>query len=177
LERTKQGGFVSLRSRNTLSYLDSVFYSDNTRLYLRDDVDLRWSVVETKRFERSREWMSGSVRTAIVRATNARAVEENPYDWRGKVSSALSLFDECEVLATVSSSDDEASSIVDIRLSFEPTSARVAALLWMSTSLVGMPLAYAWRAQSVRRWRAWSRAVLDRFWGALTPPRARSAYR
>lgn len=60
-------------------------------------------------------------------------------------------------------------TIVDVTFRFESTEKRILPVLWLTTSLVGIPLVYLWREWSVRRATELARRTLDTLWIILSP--------
>lgn len=147
------------------------------QLYM-ERANLTWTERDEKWFLLPVDRVEPFVRAAVIKVFGDAAREESPRRWRAEISRATSVFNRRFVTIALEPGDDEGASVVTAKVTFEPSPARVGALLWMSTSVVGIPAAFAWRAGSVARARSFARATFGALWAELSEDRvARAAYR
>lgn len=141
--------------------------------------NLAWTLRDERWFLVPAERVAPFVAAAVTKVFGRDAVrEEAPRRWRAQVERAASVFNRRDVVVTLRPADDPAASVVSVHITFEPSTTRVGALLWLTTSVVGLPAMFAWRAGSVARARSFARTTFDALFAELDFDRvARDAYR
>jgi hypothetical protein len=109
------------------------------------------------------------VANAIGVALGRSLIEEPLYHWHGPVRLSRSLFDDARIDVRLKENGDGSGAIVDVLFRFESTAKTIVPVLWLTTSLVGIPVVYVWREWSVRRARELARRTLDILWLILSP--------
>lgn len=135
----------------------------------RGDGDTLWTIAETKAYSRSREELEKSAANAIRITLGPSVVEEPPFHWHGPVRLPRSLFDDSRIDVHLKESGEGSVTIVDVTFRFESTAKRIVPVLWLTNSLVGLPLVYVWREWSVRHARELARRSLDTLWMMFSP--------
>ena len=141
------------------------------------DVRSRWSVGESRKIERGAVALE-RILTDVAREALGVAVENHDArHWRARIARPWSMFDQCEVTVTLADGDDGGSSTVRVEVTFDASLSRIGMMMWLTTSVVGIPLAWGWRERSVKRARAHGSAMLSRFWRLLDAHAGASVYR
>jgi hypothetical protein len=133
----------------------------------RLDVDTRWSVVGARDFElplRRLETLMHDVLAAVLGREPERTTAE-PATWRVRLRRRLSAFDEWEVVVALSPLEEL--SRVEVTVSFDASATRLGAVVWLSQSLVGLPLGLGWRAMSIHDARAYAGEVSRKLFAEL----------
>ena len=105
------------------------------------------------------------MRDAIVTIANAEPVREGDL-WRAVLPKSVSVFDVRELVVVVRSRDD--GSDVEATVSFDASSARIGATMWLFSSIVGIPAGLAWRGVSIRNARRFAKSTLDALWTTIS---------
>jgi hypothetical protein len=121
--------------------------------------------------------MTGVVADAMTEALDAAPVADTPRVFIVKRSRALSVFDECEVRVAVEGEPGDASSRVVIDVTYDSSDSRVGLLMGFVTSVVGFPVAWAWRYQSVAHARKDAQRTIAALLRAIDVRTAHGAYR
>lgn len=113
---------------------------------------------------------------AVTEALDMAVEQTEPRRWVASLPRPLSLFDQCEVTIVLSEAD-EGASIVDVEVAFDASSARVGVTMGFTTSIIGAPLAWAWRYQSIRSAKARAASLIKALFCALDARTSATAYR
>ena len=76
------------------------------------------------------------------------------------------MFDMRELVVVVRAHDD--GSEVEATVTFDASSARIGATMWLFSSIVGIPAGLAWRGVSIRNARRFARNKLDALWTTIS---------
>ena len=140
--------------------------------------NLRWNIEESRRFEVPLSRLEATASDAIRRVHQGVLEPDGPNAWRGRIRRSMSLFDQCDLSVTFEVAEDsDSATVVHADLAFEATSSRVAGMLWMNISVIGIPFALGWRQQSIRMGRHYARQTFDELWDGMQGPQPRGAYR
>jgi hypothetical protein len=140
------------------------------------EIRSRWSVEDV------REVTGERIEAAIVFALDAlygpdqAKPSEETSRWSCAIRSPLSLFNTCEIVVSIAS-EAESSAVVRVEVWFDASDRRVDVYTALGMSVVGLPVAFAWREVSVHRARAFAAATTGRFFEVLTARATSSAYR
>ncbi len=139
------------------------------------DLRSRWHVVESRELDAPAERVERVLADALFTATGTRVLEREGAP-HVELRRPRSVFDLCEVDATVTPLD-EARSRVEATIAFDLSDGRIDLVIMLTSSVFGIPVSLAWRAASIRGARAYARATLDALWKALADLTASAAYR
>ena len=105
------------------------------------------------------------VHDAIVTIANVEPVREGDL-WRAALPKSASVFDMRELVVVVRPQDD--GSEVEATVSFDASSARIGATMWLFSSIVGIPAGLAWRGMSIRNARRFAKSTLESLWTTIS---------
>lgn len=89
----------------------------------------------------------------------------------------LSLFDECVVTVTISGAAEDSACKVEAEVAFDALSWRLGLTMGFTTSIIGAPIAWGWRFQSIRSARGPGSGIIEALWRALDARLGATAYR
>ena len=105
------------------------------------------------------------MRDAIVTIANVEPLREGD-QWRAVLPKSASVFDVRELLVVVRPHDD--GSEVQATMTFDASEARLGAMMWLFSSIVGIPTGLAWRGISIRNARRFARSTFEKLWSAVS---------
>ncbi len=104
------------------------------------------------------------VHDAIVTVSNVEPVREGDL-WHVVLPTSASVFDMRELIVVVRPLDE--GSEVEATMTFDASSARIGATMWLFSSIVGIPAGLAWRGVSIRNARRFARTTLDTLFSVI----------
>ena len=128
------------------------------------DVHSKWEVSEGRVVALPPVRVDAIVRDAIVTVTNVEPVREGDL-WRAVLPKNASVFDMRELVVVVRSHDD--GSEVQATMTFDASSARIGATMWLFSSIVGIPAGLAWRGISIRNARRFAHRTFEALWSVI----------
>ncbi len=134
---------------------------------VRWNVQSEWSVRASKEVALSPGQIERFVEDSLTEALDMAVEQTEPRRWRAMLARPLSLFDLCAVTVTVSGDPEDPTSKVEAEVSFDASSMRVGLAMGFTTSVIGAPVAWGWRFQSVRSAKAQAARIIERLWRAL----------
>jgi hypothetical protein len=129
------------------------------------DVHSKWEVSERREIAIPPIRLDAIVRDAIVAVSNVEPVREGDL-WRAALPKSASVFDMRELVVVVRPHDE--GSEVEATVTFDASSARLGATMWLFSSIVGIPAGLAWRGISIRNARRFARTTLDALWTTIS---------
>jgi hypothetical protein len=133
-----------------------------------------WIITDSREDARSLDELRHILADALAVGLGIRVIEEPAFHWHATTKLARSLFD-CVRVEISLHEGVRSTSVVEVSFEFESTQTNVTAILLLTTSLIGLPLLYLWRAWSVGRVRSYSKHALGVIWQGLE--RGREPYR
>lgn len=128
------------------------------------DVHSKWEVTERREFSVPPVRLDAIVRDAIIAVTHVEPVREGDL-WRAGLPKSASVFDMRELVVVVRPHED--GSEVEATVSFDASSARIGATMWLFSSIVGIPAGLAWRGVSIRNARRFAKTTIGALWDAI----------
>ncbi|HEX4514623.1 MAG TPA: hypothetical protein VH054_13825 [Polyangiaceae bacterium] len=128
------------------------------------DVHSKWEVSERRELAVPSARLDAIVRDAIITVASAEPVRKGDL-WHVVLPKSASVFDIRELIVVVRSLED--ASEVEATVTFDASSARIGATMWLFSSIVGIPAGLAWRGVSIRNARRFARTTLDALFSVI----------
>jgi hypothetical protein len=140
------------------------------------NIQSAWSINASKDVAFAPMHIEGFVDDAVTEALDMAVEQTEARRWVASLARPLSLFDQCRVTIVLSETQG-GTSVIDVEVAFEASSARVAVTMGFTTSVIGAPLAWGWRYQSIRSAKARAESIIEALWRALDARTSATAYR
>lgn len=145
----------------------------------RWEVRSNWHIGESREFELAPSQIEDFVADALRRVTGQEPIvmPDAPHEWIVPMRRAFSLYDQWALEVTIAPVADGMRTKVTADVSFDASASRIDTFVMTTSSVVGIPLAFGWRAQSQRSARKQAEKLFAEIWKALAPRVETSAYR
>lgn len=141
------------------------------------NANTEWTIEAARELARPRDELRDRIAPALSAALRADVINDSFYAWRSELSLPKCLFDACRVEASLSEIEGRAACAMRIAFRFESTEMRLNQVLWLGMTLVGLPVAYAWRSVSIRQAKGYADRSLDALWAGLAEVDRHDVYR